>query len=186
MKGVRYFLFAILINGIFVGNSYSQGDEIDSDEQYCRENMAFMNPMYLGINESNYARCVRAQNYLEPEKRPGRVVINGVDFLDDGRNNDLVAHDGILTSNHVYGYSKGSAILQPGQYRPVTNDFILYDVIFNHQSRITTDKIKITCKWVWVKCNSWPQELQQLCYRICWPFNGSFELKECEIEWDIK
>ena len=184
MKQVRFFLFVIAANLSFVINSYSQTDGMDADEQYCRANLAFTNPMLLGVNEFNYARCVRSENYLEPDKRGAKVVINGVDFLDDGRNNDLIANDGILTSNQLYSYSKGSIILQAGQYRLSANNFILTDPIFAYTRQIAPDRIKISCKFVWVRCSSWPQEYRQICYRMCWPFNGHFQIAECTVSYE--
>lgn len=184
MKQVPFFLFLVVTNLLLVKASYSQNDNMDADEEYCRANIAFSNPMILGVTDKNYAHCIRSQNYAEPDKPAGKIVINGVDFLDDGRNNDLIANDGIMTSNQLFTYSKGDVILFPGQYRLSKSNLILYDSIFRHGSQVEPDKFKLSCKFVWVKCSSWPQEYQRICLRLCWPFTGNFEVTECEFTYE--
>jgi hypothetical protein len=182
MRLCKIFL-SVMVTNLIVASVYSQSDGMDPDEQYCRANIAYSSPMILGVDESNYARCVRGKNYLEPGRTPSRVVINGVDFVDDGQNNDIKANDGILTSTQLFPYAKGGKVLSPGEYQAKSN-LVIIDPIFEHTGKIGPDRIKVTIKFVWVKCTSWPQEYQQICYRLCRPFNGSLELTEVTITFE--
>ena len=163
-------------------NGWSQSGDTGDDESYGRANLAFSGFSLLGISETAYTRAVKCQNYLEPERRSRKLLINGEEFLDDGVGNDRVANDGILTSTNVYTYKKGELPRPIGFYTPV-NKLLLADESFRHHKGILPDFITIKCKFFWVSCLSWPVHLRDLCYRLAWPFDGFFEVRECEVIW---
>lgn len=163
--------------------SFSQGTDTLSDEQYCRANIAVTEFKKLGVSETGFAKCAVLTNFLEAEKKPKVISIAGEKFFDDGKNHDLVAGDGVLTSEKIFAYPKGEVIVPVGRYGQSNNN-IIYDDGFTHAGKINPNKIKISCKWVWVKCSSWPAPIQELCYEFCWPFTGSWELTECTIVYE--
>ena len=177
-------LFVMLMAAILVieHHGWSQGTDPDQDETYSRANIAFSGFSVLGISDQAYTRAVKSENYLDPEKRHRKLLINGEEFLDDGRGNDRAGNDGILTSTSVYEYKKGMIPWPVGVYTPV-NRLVLTDEGFRYGKAISPDKIIIKCKFLWVSCESWPPEYRQVCRQISWPFNGIFEVKECEITW---
>lgn len=183
MKHLTSIFLSVLGFSFLSLNSYSQAGDSSDDESYCRANIAFQNPMVLGVTESGYAKCIKSQNYLDPGKPGKRVVINGDEFSDDGRNHDLADGDGILTSTQLFNYDKGEIPVPRGQYRLSNSNLILYDNEFKHSGKIEANRITVSCKFTWVKCSSWPREYQELCYRLCWPFKGNFEVTECSFGW---
>lgn len=169
--------------GISGNRALAQNNVGDTEDDYSRAHIAYSGFSVLGINTTQYARAVKCDNYLEPDKKHRRLLIEGEEYLDNGEGNDLVAHDGILTSVNIFSYPKGSVAVVPGQYREVGGGAILYDPGFLHTDRIESSrfKIKFGCKMKWIKCSSWPSH-QEICRRLSWPFTGYFEIVECDIE----
>lgn len=183
IKGALFFV----ILSSFSYSSYSQTDDTQDWETYSRTNIAFTNFKMLGVNKNQFAKCVESVNYLDATKRHKLVIIEGVQFADDGNINDLIANDGILTSAVLTNYSIGVPTIPVGEYRKIKNDMLVYDAAFSHFGKNSnspqTEGWGISCKLKWVKCSSWPVPLQSICRDLSWPFNGGFELTECTISW---
>lgn len=170
--------------------SKSQAIDDDGTATYIKKNIVLTNLKVLGVNTRQYARCVETVNYLDSDKKLRLAEIKGVQFADNGKGNDLVANDGILTSVDLFMYEQGAAIIPPGEYWPVKEDVLIYDPEFAHEDRLnetTTEailKIKVKCTLEWVKCSSWPAEHQTLCRELSWPFKGGLK-PHCYIEFEF-
>ncbi len=191
-------LFKLLLLGIsfelISEKSFSQVIGLKNEESYCKANLAFKDFQLLGVTSTQYAKCVKVVNYLEPGKTGKMVAINGTDFVDDGLNYDRVANDGILTSTRLSNYSSDQMPLPVGIYQDIKNETILYDDSFAHVSKINespggkgagVNKFKISCTFVWVSCNSWPENIRSLCFSFNWPFTGYLAIKECEFGFEV-
>ena len=190
----NFFKFALLIIFLVLisEKSFSQVISPPDEEAYCKANIAFTDFQLLGVTSTQHAKCVRAVNYLEPGKTGKRVTINGIDFVDDGRNYDLVANDGILTSTVLSKYSSDAMPLPVGIYQDIKNKITVFDDSFAHVSKINEpvtakgigiDKLILHCTFVWVSCNTWPPEIRSLCFSTSWPFMGYLTLTQCEVGW---
>jgi hypothetical protein len=192
MKNLFKLLIVIISFELIPEKSYSQVIGPENEESYCKANIAYTDFQLLGVSSAQYAKCVKAVNYLEPGKTGKRVTINGTDFVDDGLNNDLVANDGILTSTVLSRYSSGVMPLPVGIYQNIKNQTTVFDNSFAHVSKINQsgtgkgagmDKFIFKCKFVWTSCNSWPENIRSLCFSTSWPFHGYFAISECEVGW---
>ncbi len=171
--------------------SFSQVIGSENEESYCRANIAITDFQLLGVTSAQYAKCVKAINYLEPGKKGKRVSINGTDFIDDGLNYDHVANDGILTATRLFNYSSDQTPLPAGIYQDIKNKTAVFDDSFAHVSKLNESSagkgegvniFKIKCTFDWVSCNSWPPNVRSLCFSTSWPFTGYFTITKCEIE----
>jgi hypothetical protein len=190
MKNLFKLIMLLISFEMISEKSFSQVIGPADDESYCKANIAYTDFQLLGVTSAQYAKCVRAVNYLEPGKTGKRVSINGTDFIDDGLNNDLVANDGILTSTVLSRYSSNVMPLPVGIYQDIKNKTTVFDDSFAHVSKlnqsgsgkgIELNKFKISCKFVWVSCNSWPENMRSICFSFSWPFTGYFAVSECEV-----
>lgn len=158
----------------------AQDNNADDIENYVKSNVALTKFKVLGVTKKQYAKCLEAVNYLEPDKKPGMVIIGKTYFADDGKGYDLIANDGVLTSNELFPYS--GAVYAPGTYHETPDyNVIVADEIFAHRSQLSELTIKIGCKLKWVKCRDMPHPHDLLCKTMGWPYGG-FELVECEFE----
>lgn len=184
MKISYCLLYSFAILSLLPSKTYAQTDSRDM-EAYSRQNIAFTNAQILGINRKEYAQCIQSVNYHDPSVTHKYVTINGIRFSDDGKNNDLVGGDGILTSEKSLPYQTYNTPLDPGQYRQVTTPIRLTDKAFTHNpiqsNGLQGDGISISCTFKWKKCTSWPQHLISLCETFSWPFTGGFEILECKV-----
>ncbi|HMK25994.1 MAG TPA: hypothetical protein VK483_08200 [Chitinophagaceae bacterium] len=192
MKNLFKLALLIISFGLISKKSFSQVISPQDEESYCKANIAFTDFQLLGVTSTQHAKCLRAVNYLEPGKTGKRVTINGTDFVDDGLNYDLVANDGILTSTVLSKYSSDVMPLPVGVYQDIKNKTTVFDNNFAHASKLNEsgagkgvemDKFKFVCKFVWVSCNSWPENIRSLCFSTSWPFMGYFAVTECEVGW---
>ena len=189
MKLSNKMVIFITIISLVAYQSHAQTDDTPDYEAYSRAHMALTNFKMLGINTNQFAKCVESVNYLDPSNRHKLVIIEGVQFADDGNNYDLKANDGILTSVQLSDYTKESKRIPAGIYQPVKNNAIVYDAIFLHADKVSgnslqPDGFSISCKLIWVKCSSWPIPYRQFCRDFSWPFNGGFEIAECTFKFD--
>ena len=165
--------------------SFSQDDEIQAAESYCKANIAFTNFKLLGVSNNEFAKCVESINYLDASKTLSIAMIDDVVFADDGNNNDLIAKDGILTSTVLFKYTKGTPIVDIGAYRMIKNNRTIYDVAIMDTGMIDSQMkslgFSISCKFVWVSCSAWPPQIQKICRQLSWPFTGGFNVTECTI-----
>ena len=191
MKNLFKFLLLVISFELIAGKSYSQVISPPDEENYCKANIAFQDFQLLGVTSTQYAKCVKLVNYLEPDRIGKRVAINGTDFLDDGLNYDLVANDGILTSTRLSNYSSDQMPLPVGIYQDIKNKTAVIDDNFAHVSKISESSagkgegmnlVKIKCIFDWVSCNTWPPNLRSLCFSTSWPFTGYFAITKCELE----
>jgi len=170
---------------LFLMTDVLQAQESDNnvyDENYARAHIAYTDFSRLGLSPTSFTHCVKAVNFLEAGKVPGIVTINGEEFRDDGVNNDRIAHDGILTSVKVYAYEKGAPVLSIGNVQPPDNSKFVFDEGFQHESTIPESfAFSIKCKFKWVSCDTWPENIRSLCLRFSWPFHGYWAVDECEV-----
>lgn len=167
----------------FSGIAQSHADPFLAEE-YARMHLAYTSPMQLGLSETEYARCIRVQDFTGSGQLPRHVVLNGVAFYDDGSLNDLEANDGILTSREGFTYSKGAAWVPVGEYRDLGRPYFICDERFSHHPKVPADKFKIIVRTRWVPCSEWPEGYRQLCLRLCWPFTGSLQIEAIEVVWE--
>ncbi|MBK7562506.1 MAG: hypothetical protein IPP43_04860 [Chitinophagaceae bacterium] len=189
MKLSNKIVIFITVLSLVTYQSYSQADGTPDYEEYSRAHMALTNFKMLGINKNQFAKCVESVNYLDPSKRHRLTIIEGVQFADDGKNFDLIANDGIMTSVQLSDYTKESVVLPTGIYLPVMNNTIVYDSHFLHVDQISgksqqPEGFSISCKLNWVKCSAWPIPYRQFCRDFSWPFNGGFEIVECTLKFE--
>lgn len=183
----KYFLFglgAMLLVGLSL-ISYSQDGSGDDLETYVKTNIAVSKFKILGVTQKQFAKCLETENYSEPDKKLRLVVIDKATFADDGKGYDLVAGDGILTSNELYFY-KGVSYTPGTYHNSPDHEAVVADEIFGFHNRVNTgEKWKISCKFRWVPCRemSYPQSM--LCEVMGWPYGG-FRLTECEITWEAR
>lgn len=181
-------VFTIIILSFISYQSHSQSEDTQDYETYSKANIALTSFKILGINNNQFAKCVESINYLEPSKKHKLVIIEGVQFLDDGNNYDLLANDGIMTSIVLFSYSEEATIIPATEYQKLKKDYIFYDSAFLYKATVNntpqTEGWGISCKLKWVKCSAWPPPYQSICRQFSWPFNGGFELTECTITWD--
>jgi hypothetical protein len=192
MKNLFKLLLLVISFELISEKSFSQViGPPENEENYCKTNIAFKDFQLLGVTSTQYAKCVKAVNYLEPGKTGKRVSINGTDFVDDGLNYDRVANDGILTSTVLSRYSSDMMPLPVGIYQDIKNETAVFDNSFAHVSKINESTVgkgagmnlfKIKCTFDWVSCNSWPENIRSICYSASWPFTGYFAISKCEIE----
>ncbi len=187
MKYVFKTAILIIALGLYSEKIFAQEIEPQSDESYCKANVAITNFKILGVSTTKYARCAEAINFLEKSKRVRMVKIDGVEFVDNGEDNDLVADDGIMTSRVLFDYARDGGNVPIGQYVVTRDNSIVYDASFAHVSKINTGmtagKISIACDVYWESCDSWPPAYQSLCRRFTWPFSGSIVIANCRITW---
>ncbi len=192
MKNLFKLLLLAISFQLILEKSFSQVIGAENEENYCKTNIAYIDFQLLGVSSTQYAKCVKAVNYLEPGKTGKRVSINGTDFVDDGLNYDRVANDGILTSTVLSRYSSDVVPLPPGIYQDIKNKTTVFDNDFAYVSKlnesgagkgIETNRFKLVCTFVWVSCNTWPENIRSLCFSTSWPFNGYFAVTQCEIGW---
>jgi len=184
MKNVLQIAF-ILVVLVFNSNySFAQTDDEKGGEAYSRANIAFTNFRLLGVNASEYVKCVESVNFPEPSKRHKLIIIGEEIFTDDGQHYDLRANDGILTSTGLSKYHESITPIEPGKYRNAKQDIIIYDESFVHiKNPGIAAKLKIECNLIWVPCSQMTGAQQALCNIIGWPW-GIFILKDCKITWE--
>src|SRR5687768_6901710 len=91
-------------------------DDVDDFEQYAKTNIAVTKFRYLGVTQKQYVKCVETENFLDPEKNLKFLTIEKAVYADDGHGYDLIANDGILTSNQLSTYT-GTPYITPGTYK---------------------------------------------------------------------
>ncbi len=181
---MKKIVMSILQTLLFVSFSiitFSQDDTGYGQEAYVKTNIAFSKFKLLGVSSRQYAKCLESINYHEPGKKLKFMVIEQIDFADDGRNYDLVAHDGILTSSIAFSYSAGSDIIPQGTYQnTLSHDSFVFDESFSHQAQINAAATSARgCRFKWVSCSQMTNPSQQfLCNWAGWPY-GSLVLTGC-------
>src|SRR5687768_14847262 len=178
MRKVLNLLACLLLLSTTI-TSFAQDDVADYEE-YAKTNIAVTKFRMLGVTQKQYVKCVETENFLEPEKKLKFLMIEKAIYADNGQGYDLVADDGILTSNQLSNYT-GSEYISPGSYKetPYFNE-IVADELFAFRTTLA-EKFSIKCKVKWVKCSDLPEGPQKtVCFLAGWPFGG-FTLIECEI-----
>lgn len=158
-------------------------DDITDEGNYFKSNVAVTKFRILGINDKQYAKCVETENFLDPDKKLRFLVIGKTSFADDGQGYDLVAGDGILTSNQVFNYTN-NRFVTPNTYQESPDyNSILADELFRHHEDGTAGKFKIiiSCKFKWVPCSQMSYWQAMACNAMAPPY-GSFVVTECEIK----
>ncbi len=178
-------LLVLMLISVFTFG-YSQGDGVSEEENYVKRNIALTKFKVLGVNVKQYAKCLESVNYLDADKKLKFTMIERTDFGDDGRNYDLVANDGILTSTTLFTYDADTEVVQAGAYKiGASHDSFVIDDSFAHQAEIGSGgkfKIIIGCKFKWVTCSQMTNPGNQyLCNWAGWPY-GSFQVTECEFK----
>lgn len=159
-------------------------DDVADYELYAKTNIAVTKFRALGVTQKQYVKCLETENYLEPEKKLKFLMIDKAMYADNGLGYDLVADDGILTSNQL-SYYTGSGYLLPGTYKETTYfDEVVADELFAYRSNLT-ERISIKCKLKWVKCSDLPPGPERtVCQLAGWPFGG-FTIVDCDIIIDL-
>lgn len=174
----RRILVAVLL-GIFfiVEEAYGQDDGSADLEKYIKSNIALGDGRVLGVSSTNYVRCLQSVNYAEPGKRLSSVEIDRVVYMDDGTGYDLVAEDGIMTSNVPFSYQEYEKPVPIGEYRLVKDNFVVHDPLFEHDfgGRIV---VEIACDVSLVTCSQGGNCLA--CQWGIWP-HGCVRLKNCRL-----
>ena len=155
----------------------------ETEETYFKKHSAFTDFSRLGVNQKQFAKCVKNVNYLEEEKTLNVVFFGKTEYKDDGKNYDVVANDGILTSSELFFYGDRETVLPPGEYLRSNEDYIVYDDLFEHMGSERLPpliKVRVKCKNRWVHCSEMPNPFSQICYEMGPPF-GSFVF-ECVLE----
>jgi hypothetical protein len=187
MKLISRMTLLFIVVSILSGTAHSQQGGVLNSDTYCKANVGLSNFKLLGVSPSQYAKCLEAKNYLEEAKKVKMVTIDGVDFVDNGENYDLVANDGILTSKSLFKYEGTGTAIGVGQYKNTKDNQLVYDISFAHLSKIQSGglsgKLSVACNFAWVNCNSWPQAYQSICNSITWPFSGYLSITNCRITW---
>jgi hypothetical protein len=181
-NAIRSILLVLMIQPV-TAPCFSQASE-ESAEQYFRSNIALTNFKILGVNDRQYAKCLESENFDDVTRRLGAVVIDKVTFLDDGRNYDLEANDGILTSTTLFEYT--STPIRAGTYRAPGKDYYVFDDTFRHTANLSEwpPRIKITATLKWVPCKKMEEPDKTICYMVGWPY-GWFELSKIDITFEI-
>lgn len=181
MKKIKLMIL-LALTSYMTTETRAQGDADVYDEAYARANLAYTDFMKLGISQTEYVRCVKVKNYLEPGITPKIVSIDGVEYKDDGKGYDTKEGDGILTAVKPTSYAKGAAVIGTGTYYVLPGNYFICDDLFKHGSSAAELilKIKINCEFEWVSCNTWPPEVRRYCFQFNWPFVGYLALKKCE------
>ncbi|HLP63210.1 hypothetical protein [Flavobacterium sp.] len=122
---------------------------------------------------SKSARSITLSNFNESYKLLSVYVLNGVDFTDDGKYNDLRAGDGIYTSVQLLPNPRGTSSV--GSYL-ISDDFKYMENLIS-----STSKIKIGCKIRHVRSGF--SILGTNCATNCC---GCTEFYDCEISIEIE
>ena len=184
MKTIRLMTVIALIS-FMKTNARAQNDADVYNEAYARAHIAYTDFMKLGITSTTYAKCITVSNFYEQGKIFCIASFNGEEFRDDGKGNDKMSGDGILTSIKTTPYEKGSTVAGVGSYFSSPGKYLLCDPGFIHTSSVPEMflRIKVDCDIEWVNCNTWPANLQSLCLELSWPFSGYFTNRGCK--WGI-
>ncbi len=178
-------VFAVICLMTTQTRAQSDADADVYNEAYARAHIAYTDFMKLGVTPSTYAKCIKISNFYEPGKTPRIANFNDEEFRDDGRGYDKVAGDGILTSINTSAYEKGATTAKIGSYQSPAEKYLLCDPGFVHTNSVPEIliRLKIDCDIVWVRCNTWPPQIQSLCMQLSWPFSGYFTNRGCK--WGI-
>jgi hypothetical protein len=177
-----------LLKGIFWAatfftcvDTFAQAEDSDV-EIYLKENTAFTNLKGLGVNKAQYAQCVESVNYLEPAKKARVLVVDKVEYRDDGLLYDLISGDGILTSTMLFNYAAGETPITPGQYVNNKENVLVIDPAFAFRS--ATGKwphLEIVCDFYFERCSSLTEPARSICNSFGFPF-GNWVLKNCKVK----
>ncbi len=154
---------------LFSRVAFSQDDFTDSEELYFKKNTALTDFSKIGVNNKQYAKCLKNVNFLEPGNTMNITIVGKTEFRDDGRNYDLAADDGILTSTTLFLYDEGETVLPAGGIEMNKQEYLLHDEIFEHTGRFPI-KFHISCKTKWVPCNQLPYPMSTVCNEMGPPY----------------
>lgn len=101
MKNILKLLscFVILLSGL----ANAQQTEIDAD--FFKENIAITNAYVRSIDEKQYVKELQLQNFSEEKFSVQKLSFQDIKFADDGKENDLIANDGIYTSIEIFNHN---------------------------------------------------------------------------------